>query len=190
MGKYIKKFEILNCLTIPIKNIKYQFNMQCNRSTSFSRRVGKTQRQSSESRPLYQSRKSRQARQNDEPEPKKLQTSPVEDDDFSSSSSEEEEENHFGPDKMSRKEMSNLKKRGVSKSRISRQSKQDAVLQDDDDSPNDPISFDPFICDGTEDEVPHHLFWDHHAGKLPAYCAALLNCTCWGCEYGRKKYQS
>ncbi len=164
--------------------------MQSNGSTSFSRRVGKTQRQSSESRPLCQSRKSRQARQNDEPEPKKLQTKPVEDDDFSSSSSSSEEENHFGPDKMSRKEMSNLKKRGVSKSRISRQSKQDAVLQDDDDSPNDPISFDPFICDGTEDEVPHHLFWDHHAGKLPAYCAALLNCTCWGCEYGRKKYQS
>jgi hypothetical protein len=164
--------------------------MQCNRSNSFSRQSGKTSRESQQSRKPCQSRKSRQARevlQTGEPEPKKLQTSPVKDDDFSSSSSSEED-NHFGPDKTSRKEMSKLKERFVSKSRISRQSKQDAVLQDDDEAPNDPISFDPFICDGTEDEVPHHLLWDHHAGNLPAYCAALLNCTCWGCEYGRKKY--
>ena len=153
--------------------------MQCNRSNSFSRQSGKTSRESQQSRKPCQSRKSRQARQNDEPEPKKLQTTPVKDDDFSSSSSSEEE-NHFDPVKTSRKEMSNLKKRFVSKSRISRQSKQDAVLQDDDEAPNDPISFNPFICDGTEDEVPHHLLWDHHAGKLPAYRAALLNGSCWG----------
>jgi hypothetical protein len=160
--------------------------MQCNRSNSFSRQSGKTQRESQQSRKPCQSRKSRQQRLNAEPEPKKLQKNPIENAETSSS----DEENHFGPDKTSQKEMSKLKERFVSKSRISRQSKQDSVLQDDDESPNDPISFDPFISDGTPDEIPHHLYWDHHAGVLPDYLQQRLKeCTCWGCDYGRNKYR-
>jgi hypothetical protein len=177
--------------------------MQSNGSTSFSRRVGKTQRQSSESRPVCQSRKSRQARQNDEPEPKKLQTNPVEDDDFSSSSSSEEE-NHFGPDKTSKKYQ------GKSKKRFAKPSKQSAVVDDyvspsemnkmdfgDDDickhNDNNGLVPNPFLEESeedTRDEIPHHLLWDHHAGVFPAYCEVLYLCTCWGCEYGRKKYKN
>ena len=80
--------------------------MQCSRSNSFSRQSGKTQRESRQTRQLCQSRKSRQARLNAEPEPKKLQTNPVEHEETSSS----EEEQHFGPDKISRKHQGKKKR--------------------------------------------------------------------------------
>ena len=46
-------------------------------------------------------------------------------------------------------------------------------------SPPQVIHFDPFISDGTPDEIPHHLYWDHHKGVLPDYVAERLkDCTC------------
>jgi hypothetical protein len=105
--------------------------MQCNRSNSFSRQSGKTSRESQQSRQLCQSRKSRQARQvhqSDDMDQKNLQTTKFE---FStSSSSDSEEEQQFGTDKISRKEMAKLSECFVSKTRISRQSKQSTILEE------------------------------------------------------------
>ena len=101
--------------------------MQCNRSTSFSRQSGKTQREAQQSRQLCQSRKSRQQRHNAEPEPKKLQTTLVDDTDTSSSDSED---NQFGIDKISRKQMAKLSECFISKTRITRQSKQSTILEE------------------------------------------------------------
>ena len=101
--------------------------MQCNRSTSFSRQSGKTQREAQQSRQLCQSRKSRQQRHNAEPKPKKLQTTSVDDTDTSSSDSED---NQFGIDKISRKQMAKLSECFISKTRITRQSKQSTILEE------------------------------------------------------------
>ena len=100
--------------------------MQCNRSTSFSRQSGKTQREARQERQLCQSRKSRQARLNAEPEPKKLQTTSVN----HATSSSDLEDNQFGPDKISRKQMAKLSECFVSKTRITRQSKQSTILEE------------------------------------------------------------
>jgi hypothetical protein len=102
--------------------------MQCNRSTSFSRQSGKTQREAQQSRQLCQSRKSRQQRHNAEPKPKKLQTTSVKD--AMTSSSDSEEEQQFGIDKISRKQMAKLSECFISKTRITRQSKQSTILEE------------------------------------------------------------
>jgi hypothetical protein len=170
--------------------------MQCNRSTSFSRQSGKTQRESQQSRNLCQSRKSRQARLNGEPEPKKLQTNPIEDDETSSS----EEEQQFGPDKTSRKTKKSFGKPSKLSGAI-----EDYVtpfemnrLEEIEDAewtawcakvhPEIFKDSEPDLED-TRDEIPHHILWDYHLGVFPEYCQVLTQCTCWGCDYGRKKYK-
>jgi hypothetical protein len=103
--------------------------MQCNRSTSFSRQSGKTQRESQQSHQLCQSRKSRQARQvlqSGESDQKSL---PIKFE-YTNTSSSESEEDQFGPDKISRKQMAKLSECFVSKTRITRQSKQSTILED------------------------------------------------------------
>jgi hypothetical protein len=100
--------------------------MQCNRSNSFSSRSGATSRESQQSRKQCQSRKSRQARQPDEPV--KIQITKFEY--ATTSSSESEEDDKFGPNKISHKHMAKLSECFVSKTRISRQSKQSTILED------------------------------------------------------------
>ena len=183
--------------------------MQCSRSNSFSRQSGKTQRESRQARQLCQSRKSRQARLNAEPEPKKLQTNPIKHDETSSS----EEEQQFGPDKVSHKNKKRFEKPSklsgaiedyVTPSEMNRlQEIEDAewtawcvkvhpeIFEDSESDnvvPEANIAH-QFDLEDPRDEIPHVILWDFHRGKFPAYCQALSQCACWACDDERKTYE-
>ncbi len=94
----------------------------------------------------------------------------------------------FGPDKPPR----NAPK-GIAK-----ESKLFAAMKNDENDEHDSqdceqcnqvITFDPLISDGTPDEIPHHLYWDHHRGKLPDYLQHLHTCACDWCVEGRARYR-
>ncbi len=102
----------------------------------------------------------------------------------SSSSHEDAEVRQFGPDKPPRNAPKSVKK----------ESKLFAAMQNEDYDPQDceqcnqPISFDLRPFEGTRDAIPHHLYWEHHQGKLPDYLRDLERCPCKWCADGRQKY--